>query len=390
MSAPTDPAILQERLDGVRRDVEELSPARLGGTLSASPLPVAALQSHLRSATTWLGRVWAANARNGAAVRRWLVSEPLGSPVPAREPRVLPLRKQFRLSLATAALGAAVAAGSYTLTAPLTDPFFGLIPPDIFSRIPPFAENTVEPSPEGQPPRLSPYSPDADVVSPGGGMPLVAGAPGPPLPPGTVPPPGAPAPPGPVLRPGTPGTALPPGTPGTALPLGTPGAPVTPGQLRIAVPNGPPTKASEPAQAPGTTTGDTTQHQGVSGTTSAKPVVPKPVAPKPQPPVVTPPEITPPVVTPPEVTHETITVPTRPPRTTIQQPPQTTTTQQPPQTTTTYQPPRPTITKTTPKPTTTTPTQTRPTTTTPKPTTTTDKPPTRTTTTTSDTGDGPS
>lgn len=156
MAAPTDPAILRERLDelaGLSR-AAGLGPS---APLSASPLPVAALQEHLGNATTWLGKVWATHMRGGAAVRRWLTSEPLRSPIPATEPRRSPVT-QFRISLATTALGASVAAACYTLTAPLADPFFGLIPPDIFNRIPPFAEETA-PTPRGGGPPL--FAPDA-------------------------------------------------------------------------------------------------------------------------------------------------------------------------------------------------------------------------------------
>ncbi|MEV0701546.1 hypothetical protein AB0I53_27050 [Saccharopolyspora sp. NPDC050389] len=303
MSTPTDPAILRERLDhlaGLVRNAADPFPAGMAGPLSASPLPVAALQDHLGNATTWLGRVWAGFARDGVAVRRWLVSEPLESPVPNEELRPLPLRKQFRLSLATAAFGAAVAAASYTLTAPFPDPFLGLIPPGLLDRLPPFAENTAPETPQ--------YSPDA--ASPE--LPLVGQVPGTLPPPASPPPPGDHQPPVAPLASGTPGT---PGRPG----IGTPGfSPGTQGA------SGSDETVQLPAQAPGATE-DTTQHQ----VPPAKPVAPEPVAPAP---------IT-----------ETTTVPTTPTHPTTTDPPTSTTTTQEPTT-------EPTTTQT--QPTTTEPTTT--------------------------------
>ncbi|WP_168586937.1 hypothetical protein [Saccharopolyspora sp. ASAGF58] len=259
MPAPTDPAILRERLDGLAdllRDAEP-GPSGLGGPLSASPLPVAALQDHLGNATSWLGRAWAGFARDGAAVRRWLVSEPLGSPIPPQEPTALPLRKQFRLSLATAALGAGIAAAAYTLTAPLADPFFGLIPPGIFSRLPPFAENTV-PAPDGEAPLLN-TNPPHDVVAPG--LPLVARTPGPPQPP--PPPPSAAAISAPLLS-TTVTPAPPPST--AATPAPPPSTAATPAPLlsTATTPAPPPSTAATPAPPPSATVAPAPPETGAS------------------------------------------------------------------------------------------------------------------------------
>ncbi|WP_010695904.1 hypothetical protein [Saccharopolyspora spinosa] len=303
MSAPTDPAILRERLDGLAdllRNAEP-SPSGLGGPLSTSPLPVAALQDHLGNATSWLGRVWAAFARDGTAVRRWLVSEPLGSPIPPQEPTALPLRKQFRLSLATAALGASIAAAAYTLTAPLADPFFGLIPPGIFSRLPPFAENTV-PAPDGEAPLLN-TNPPHDVVVPG--LPLVARSPRPPQPP--PPPPSAAAASAPLETGASNGTA---GSPAVSTrphdSTGSDAAPI---------------RAPEPAG----------QQSGVA---PAKPAVPPPASP-PAPPPGQPPG------QPPEISDGPTKVPTAPPQTTTTHEPPQNTAPDPPTRTTTHQPPHP-------------------------------------------------
>ncbi|WP_190817976.1 hypothetical protein [Saccharopolyspora pogona] len=348
MPAPTDPAILRERLDGLAdllRDAEP-SPSGLGGPLSTSPLPVAALQDHLGNATSWLGRVWAGFARDGAAVRRWLVSEPLGSPIPPQEPTALPLRKQFRLSLATAALGAGIAAAAYTLTAPLADPFFGLIPPGIFNRLPPFAENTV-PAPDGEAPLLN-TNPPHDVVAPG--LPLVARTPGPPQPP--PPPPSAAAAPAP---------------PETGSSDGRANSPVVSTRPQDSTGSG-----AAPIRAPGAA-----RQQG--GVAPAKPAAPPPASP-PAPPPGQPPGQAP------EISDGPTRVPTAPPQTTTTHQPPQNTTPDPPTRTTTHERPQ----NTTPDPPTRTTTHERPQNTTPDPPTrtttherpqnTTPDPPTRTTT----------
>ncbi|MFI0463958.1 hypothetical protein ACH347_07755 [Saccharopolyspora sp. 5N102] len=294
MSKPTDPAILRERLDhlaGLVREAADPFPAEMAGPLSTSPLPVAALQDHLGNATTWLGRVWAGFARDGAAVRRWLVDEPLASPVPGEALRPLPLRRQFRLSLATAAFGAAVAAASYTLTAPFPDPFLGLIPPGLLDRLPPFAENT---TPEA--PRFSP-----DAAAPG--LPLAGQVPDTPPPPAPPPSSGDQQPPGALLTPGTPGA---PGTPGIGTSGVSPGTQGTSGSDE--------TVTQVPLQAPGTAE-DTAQHQAPP----AKPVAPGPVAPAPITETTTVPTTTtnptttdPPTTTTQEPTTEPTTTGTRP------------------------------------------------------------------------------
>lgn len=163
MPAPTDPVLLQERLSSIVRDVEQAESGWVRSPLASHPLPIGTLRSRLHNATTWLGQVWSSHARGGPAVQRWLTDEPLGSPVPPSNPR-LPLRKQFRVALATAFLGASVAAGCYVLTAPLADPFFGLMPPDIFSRLPPFTERPVDSGPDGLQDPLTWTAPGSPVV----------------------------------------------------------------------------------------------------------------------------------------------------------------------------------------------------------------------------------
>ncbi|MGW3467274.1 hypothetical protein ACWDKQ_02085 [Saccharopolyspora sp. NPDC000995] len=363
MPAPTDPAILRERLDGLAdllRDAEP-SPSGLGDPLSTSPLPVAALQDHLGNATSWLGRVCAAVAREGAAVRRWLVSEPLGSPIPPQEPTSLPLRKQFRLSLATAALGAGIATAAYTLTAPLADPFFGLIPPGIFSRLPPFAENTA-PAPVGEAPVPLPLlntNPPHDVVVPG--LPLVARAPGPPQPP--------PPPPSTAAAPAPPETGASDGKAGSpdistgrqdstgpgAAPLQLSGAAgqqggVAPAKLAAPPPGPPPEISGGPIKEPAASPQSTPTHQPTHNT---PPDLPTPTTTHHQPPQNTAPDLPTPTTThhqPPQNTP-----PDLPTRTTTHEPTRSTTADPPTQTAATHQPtrtPEPTPTTTATEPTT--------------------------------------
>ncbi|MDA3646458.1 hypothetical protein LZ318_04405 [Saccharopolyspora indica] len=270
MPAPTDPVLLQERLSSIVRDVEDAESGWVRSPLSAHPLPIGTLRSRLHNATTWLGQVWSSHARGGPAVQRWLTDEPLGSPVPPSNPR-LPLRKQFRVALATAFLGASVAAGSYVLTAPLADPFFGLIPPDIFSRLPPFTERPVDSGPDGLQDPLTWTAP---------GSPVVARVPAPPAPEPAPPPDsgsseavtrsgpqsgepaGEPSPQPPVQAP--PPQAPPPQAPPTSA---TPTAPPT-----TADPTTTPPPTSEPTTTvPPTTTDPPTTTQPPATTTTEVP-----------------------------------------------------------------------------------------------------------------------
>ncbi|MER6990808.1 hypothetical protein ABT337_29340 [Saccharopolyspora hirsuta] len=297
MPAPTDPVLLQERLSSIVRDVEHAESARVRAPLSAHPLPVAALRGRLHNATTWLGRVWSAHARGGPAVRRWLTDEPLGSPVPPSNPR-LPLRKQFRVALATAFLGASVAAGCYVLTAPLADPFFGLIPPDIFSRLPPFTEKPVDSGPDGQ------FTPQVGTAP---GAPVVARLPVPPAP-EPAPPPSAPdaGSRDPVTR----------SDPQTAEPGGTsPRPPALAPEPPTAPPTGPAptTTADPPTTVPPTTvpTTDPTTAPPPTTTTTLPPTTTQP----PTTTVPTPTTTTEPTGTAPTTTPSTEPTTTNPPTT---------------------------------------------------------------------------
>ncbi|MGW1677973.1 hypothetical protein [Saccharopolyspora sp. NPDC002376] len=298
MSAPTDPVLLQERLSSVIRDAQDTESGWVRTPLSVHPLPIATLRSRLHNATTWLGRVWSSHARGGPAVRRWLTDEPLGSPVPPSDQR-LPLRKQFRVALATAFFGASVAAGCYVLTAPLADPFFGLIPPDIFNRLPPISQRPMDNGPGGPAPEVE--------TAPG--SPVVARLP-------------APAAPAPAPEPGTPA-----GTPGS-LDAQTHPVPQSSG-------TGGGTSPQPPAQSPPPPVQSSTPPtQDPTTTTTAPPVT-----------TTTPPTTDPTTTTVPTTTT-TVPTTTTDPTTTATQTPTTT----------------PTPTSTTGEPTETAPTETAPTT----------------------------
>ncbi|MER7076712.1 hypothetical protein SAMN02982929_05568 [Saccharopolyspora kobensis] len=292
MPAPTDPVLLQERLSSIVSDIEQAESGWVRSPLSAHPLPIGTLRNRLHNATTWLGQVWSSHARGGPAVQRWLTDEPLGSPVPPANPR-LPLRKQFRVALATAFLGASVAAGCYVLTAPLADPFFGLIPPDIFSRLPPFTERPVDSGPDGLQDPLTWTAP---------GSPVVARHPAPPAP--------EPAPP-PASGPGEAVTRS--GSPSEEPAGNTSPQPPT----QVPVPPASPPEGSAPVAPP--TTADPTTTPPTGEPTTVPPTTTNP--PTTQPPTTTAPPTTTeePTETAPTTTPEptaTETAPTNPPTTT--------------------------------------------------------------------------